>query len=61
MLRRQLADVVATEPLGRLQYAAVVDPDSLQPLPRVARRALLALAAHVGATRLIDNLLVEVS
>lgn len=61
VLRRQLADVVAAEPLARLQYAAVVDPDSLQPLARVARRALLALAAHVGATRLIDNLLVEVS
>lgn len=60
-VRRQLANVVATEPLARLQYAEVVDPDSLTPLERIGRRALLALAAHVGATRLIDNLLVEVS
>lgn len=60
-IRRRLVEVVAGEPLARLQYAEVVDPDSLQPLARVERRALLALAAHLGATRLIDNLLVEVS
>lgn len=61
VLRRLLAVGVAAEPLARLQYAAVVDPDSLQSLPCIGRRVLLALAVHVGSTRLIDNLVVEVS
>lgn len=60
-VERRIAATVAEEPLARLQYAAAVDPDTLQPLDTVTRRALLALAVHVGATRLIDNLLVEVS
>jgi len=59
-IRRVLTEVVASEPRAQLQYAAVVDPDTLQELARIGRLALLALAAHVGATRLIDNLLVEV-
>jgi len=41
----------------RLDYAAVVDPDTLLPLTDTSRGALLAIAAFVGATRLIDNIL----
>ncbi|MDD5562189.1 MAG: pantoate--beta-alanine ligase [Thermoanaerobaculaceae bacterium] len=60
-LEALLADEVSGEPLARLEYAAAVDPDTLQPLENVRGRLLLALAVRVGATRLIDNLLVEVS
>jgi pantoate--beta-alanine ligase len=41
----------------RLDYAAVVDPDTLLPIADTSRGALLAVAAHIGTTRLIDNLL----
>ncbi|MGA1983331.1 MAG: pantoate--beta-alanine ligase [Acidobacteriaceae bacterium] len=41
----------------RLDYAAVVNPDTLQPLADTRNGALLAIAAHIGSTRLIDNLL----
>jgi pantoate--beta-alanine ligase len=41
----------------RLDYAAVVDPDTLLPLADTSNGALLAVAAHIGTTRLIDNLL----
>jgi pantoate ligase/cytidylate kinase len=41
----------------RLQYLELVDPQSLQPLPAVKDKGLLAIAAYVGQTRLIDNLL----
>jgi pantothenate synthetase len=44
-------------PLVRLDYAAVIDPDTLLPVPDTSHGALLAVAASVGATRLIDNLL----
>lgn len=41
------------------EYVAVVAPDDLSPLQRVDDGALLAVAARVGATRLIDNTLLE--
>ncbi|MFT4306956.1 MAG: pantoate--beta-alanine ligase, partial [Microbacterium sp.] len=37
------------------EYLALVDPDTLAPVTRVDRPALLAVAVRVGATRLIDN------
>jgi len=40
-----------------LDYAVVVDPDTLLPLADTRHGALLAVAAHIGPTRLIDNLL----
>ena len=37
------------------EYVAVVDPDSFQPVASPDGRVLLAVAARIGATRLIDN------
>ena len=45
------------EPDIRLDYIAVVDPDTLLPIDDVDTGALLAIAAYVGNTRLIDNVL----
>jgi pantoate--beta-alanine ligase len=42
----------------RIDYVELADSDTVVPLPRdepLPTRALLAVAAHVGATRLIDN------
>jgi pantoate--beta-alanine ligase len=50
-----LTDMVASEPGVRLDYAAVVDADDLEPLRRLDGDVLLALAAFVGRARLIDN------
>ena len=53
-------------PLVRLQYAELVDADTLQPVETLAKdgpsegRYLLAVAAHVGTTRLIDNIQIAV-
>jgi pantoate--beta-alanine ligase len=41
------------------EYLAVVDPATLEPLASVDGSALVAVAARVGTTRLIDNVLVE--
>ncbi|MFA5810884.1 MAG: pantoate--beta-alanine ligase [bacterium] len=41
--------------LVRLDYAKIVDAETLTDLPEIKRPALLALAAFVGKTRLIDN------
>ncbi len=45
------------EPEVRLDYVEIVDNDTLEPVADVARGALVAVAAHVGPARLIDNLI----
>ncbi len=41
------------------EYLALVDPGTLEPVTQLDEPALLAVAAHVGTTRLIDNLILE--
>jgi pantoate--beta-alanine ligase len=57
-----MAEQIAWVPGAVLDYAAVVDADSLQALGRIdaGRPVLLALAVRFGGTRLIDNLLIPV-
>lgn len=51
--------VVESDPGVRLDYLEIVDPDSLEPLSLIDQQALVAVAAFVGKTRLIDNILLE--
>ena len=60
----RLADVVRTtietEPRVRVDYVSVIDAESLEKLDRVDDRpALIAVAAYVGKTRLIDNIIIN--
>jgi len=48
--------LVEREPLLRLEYLEAVDPNTLSPVTRVAGDTLVALAARVSSTRLIDNI-----
>jgi pantoate--beta-alanine ligase len=57
VLRAALLATFATDPLVRVDYAAVVDPDTLLPVEDTSHGALVAVAAWIGTTRLIDNLL----
>jgi len=52
-----IAEVSAAlaEPVARIQYVEIRDAETLEPLATVDRPAVLAVAAFVGATRLIDN------
>jgi pantoate--beta-alanine ligase len=47
----------AREGSVRLDYFEVVDPETLDPVAETSSGALVAVAAYVGATRLIDNVL----
>ena len=49
--------IMAIEPEVRIDYLEIVDPDTLLPLAQAAPGALVAIAAQVGSTRLIDNTL----
>jgi pantoate--beta-alanine ligase len=59
-LERSLVRQIAAAPGARLDYAAVVDSDTLQPRKRVQGTVLVAVAVHFGTTRLIDNIVLEV-
>ena len=59
-LRKLLADTIGGEPSVRLDYAEVVDALTLRPVDTIASNALIAVAAFVGSTRLIDNITVDV-
>jgi pantoate--beta-alanine ligase len=48
----------AGESMVRLDYFEIVNPDTLDPVEDVSGGALVAAAASVGGTRLIDNLLI---
>lgn len=52
-------DVIAEEPGARLDYFEIVNPDSLDPVDDISQGALVAVAAFVGSTRLIDNLVLH--
>ena len=56
-LREIGEQVIAEEPGARLDYFAIVDPETLDPVADTRRGALVAIAAYVGTTRLIDNIL----
>lgn len=57
-LIRRLRQILGTIPRAQVDYIAVADPETLEPMKRIRRPALLALAVRIGRTRLIDNCLV---
>lgn len=60
-LREALAPFFATHPPLSLDYLTVVDPETLAELQEISGPARLAVAARIGQTRLIDNILLEVN
>jgi pantoate--beta-alanine ligase len=54
-LRTLVKEMVAAEPLAKLQYVSCADYDTLQELETLGGRALLSMAVFMGKTKLIDN------
>jgi pantoate--beta-alanine ligase len=48
--------ILAREPLVRVEYLEVVDPDEMQPVSEVTGSVRIAAAVRIGNTRLIDNI-----
>jgi len=51
--------VLKSEPGAQLDYLEIVDPETLEPVEFVRGSALVAVAAFVGTTRLIDNVVLQ--
>ena len=56
-LEAVMRQVLAGEPTVAVEYIAVVDPDRLAPVEKADGRTIIATAARVGGTRLIDNII----
>ena len=54
-LTATLRDCIAQEPLARIDYVAVCDPQTLREVEQISGPVLVALAVYIGKTRLIDN------
>jgi len=57
--RQVFAEEDGEENSVRLDYFEIVNPDTLDPVENVGAGALVAVAAYVGSTRLIDNILLK--
>jgi pantoate--beta-alanine ligase len=58
-VRRAMLTRARQEPLAHVDYLAVCDPATLEPLLRITRPAVLLGAIRIGGIRLIDNVLVR--
>jgi pantoate--beta-alanine ligase len=58
-LAAAMREAIRGEPLAQPDYVELVDAETLEPVTRLRRTCLALLAVRFGATRLIDNLLIE--
>ena len=54
-----LRQTIEVQPLARIDYAVVVDPETLQEIDTIENGALAAVAVRFGKVRLIDNRLLR--
>lgn len=59
ILKEVVREFLAGQSGIELEYAEIVDPESLELLRTVNSKGLLAIAAKVGSTRLIDNIMLD--
>jgi len=55
-LEKQLNESLAAIPGARVDYARIVDAETLEPVSNLNRPAVAAVAVYLGTTRLIDNI-----
>ncbi|MBI3609486.1 MAG: pantoate--beta-alanine ligase [Nitrospirae bacterium] len=58
-VRDAMTLLIQEQPPARIEYAAIVHPDTLMEVTQIEGPVVLLLAVWIGKTRLIDNLLVK--
>jgi pantoate--beta-alanine ligase len=56
----RMKEMIAAEPLVKIDYVEIVDIENLDPVRKIEKEALAALAVFVGKVRLIDNTILQV-
>jgi pantoate--beta-alanine ligase len=57
---KEMREIIEKEPLAQIDYISITDMVELKELKTLKGKALIALAANFGTTRLIDNIIVEI-
>jgi pantoate--beta-alanine ligase len=55
----RMREIIDEEDLAKLDYIAIVDTSSLEPIEEIQQETLIALAVYFGRVRLIDNIVVS--
>jgi len=55
-----MKNLIEKEPLAKIDYIAVVNPETLKEVKKINKKVLLILAVNIGKTRLIDNMKIEI-
>jgi pantoate--beta-alanine ligase len=58
-IRQQMTSLIQKEPLAKIDYVSIADPDTLEEIKLIDRPAVASLAVYIGRTKLIDNILLE--
>jgi len=59
-IRQRMRELIQKEPLARIDYVSIADPETLEEMDEVRTPALASLAVWIGKTRLIDNVVVDI-
>ncbi len=59
ILQQKMGELISSFEQTAVEYIAICDPETLEPLSVIQNRFLLALAVKVGTTRLIDNAVMD--
>ena len=58
-IRSRMRNLIGSETLATIEYVSVADAETLEELDVIDRPTLVSVAVHIGATRLIDNILIH--
>jgi len=59
IIKNEMTRLIDAEPLASLDYIAIVDLENLDPLDKIEKETLIAIAVFFGKVRLIDNMIVR--
>jgi len=59
IIKSEMTRLIDAEPLASLDYIAIVDLENLDPLDKIEKETLIAVAVFFGKVRLIDNIIVR--
>lgn len=57
---RSMEEIIKSEALAKIDYVRIVDLNNLDPLARIEKEALIAVAVFIGKNRLIDNTVINI-
>lgn len=56
-IKKAIISSIESEPLAKIDYVEIVNPDTMENIDAIGDLALIATAVYIGKTRLIDNIL----